>query len=322
MSQSMALTNWHGPVWANYQNKINSNFYYAIQLTVLYHLIYSCSLSHKRIQFLDSLKLLNSFLHSSTLALALLGAAVWWQQGSLTSGDSAGGAVTSGQEVETWFWKQRQDGPRPATQELRASLSRYRTVLEHDRYWQTVDAGWNVCCVPLLDDASSGRLWAHQPCHWQFTWFWGHWANSQSFSLPVWTRQTAPTVTGTNSQTGCVSKPVPVRPLRSWGHERAQGECGPAPLATDSRAGRDRKMPDGLQSRSVLCVGTRTIRIVYFKTQSGPACAIWHTGPVGNSDHHLTGSLFINFFRQLILSGTSNNGEPEKNLDLGAANIY
>ena len=39
-------------------------------------------------------------------------------------------------------------------------------------------------------------------------------------------------------------------------------------------------------------------------------------------NHHFTSSLFINFFRQLILSGTSNNGEPEKNLDLGAANIY
>lgn len=39
-------------------------------------------------------------------------------------------------------------------------------------------------------------------------------------------------------------------------------------------------------------------------------------------NHHLTGSLFINFFRQLILSGTSNNGDHEKNLDLGAANIY
>lgn len=37
---------------------------------------------------------------------------------------------------------------------------------------------------------------------------------------------------------------------------------------------------------------------------------------------HLAGSLFINFVRQLILSGTSNNGDHEKNLDLGAANIY
>lgn len=39
-------------------------------------------------------------------------------------------------------------------------------------------------------------------------------------------------------------------------------------------------------------------------------------------NHHLTGSLFVNFFRQLILSGTSNNGDHEKNLDLGAAHIY
>ena len=33
------------------------------------------------------------------MALALLGAAVWWQQRSLTPGDSVVGATTSGQEV-------------------------------------------------------------------------------------------------------------------------------------------------------------------------------------------------------------------------------
>ena len=283
MSQSMALTNWHGPVWANYQNKINSNFYCAIRLTVSYHLIYSCSLSDKNIQLLDSLKLLNSFLHSSTLALAPLGAAVWWQQGSLTSGDSAGGAVTSGQEVETWFWKQRQDGPRPATQELRASLSRYRTVLEHHRYWQSMPGEMSAACP-------SGMMQVQEDCghispatdnlH-------GFGGTGQSLRASVYPcghgRQCRPWLELIHGQGVSQSQ-------CRWGLWGAGGVRGPKanaglPLWLQTlEQGKDRKMPNGLQSRSVLRVCTRTIRIVYFKTRSGPACAIWHTGPVGNSE--------------------------------------
>lgn len=67
--------------------------------SLYYIALFITSLSHKSIQLLDSLKLLNSLLHSRNWALALLAAAVWRQQRSLTSGDSVVGAVTSGQEV-------------------------------------------------------------------------------------------------------------------------------------------------------------------------------------------------------------------------------
>lgn len=126
MSESMALSNWHGPIWANYQNKINSNFYMLTD-TVLYHLICNCSLSHKSIQLLDSLKSLNSLLHSRNWARALLGAAVWRRQRSDFWRLCSGGR-------HIWPGGQRpasgsRGWPRPATQELWASLSRYRTVL-------------------------------------------------------------------------------------------------------------------------------------------------------------------------------------------------
>ena len=69
-------------------------------------------------------------------------------------------------------------------------------------------------------------------------------------SVYSWTRQTAPTTTGTNSQTGCVSKPFLVRVLVS-GLRGAGGVRGPKanaglPLWLPTlEQGKDRKMPDG-----------------------------------------------------------------------------
>ena len=205
--------------------KINQlKLLHANWLTVLYHLIYNCSLSHKSIQLLDSLKLLNSFLHSSNWALALLGAAVWWRQRSLTPADSAGASHLA-RRSETCLCKQRRDWPCPAPQERWASLSRYRTVLEHGRYWHTVDAGWNVCCVPFLDAASSGRFWARQPCHWAVICFWGHWANSQGFGLLVDTADSTDhdwnQFTDRVRLKAVAGEGAGLRPPRSWGRERA-----------------------------------------------------------------------------------------------------